>query len=336
MVGDAQDVAGEGFFGDLAVLRQEADRVVQRHQRARTHVGELHAAAKMARAQAHEGDPVAVLGVHVGLHLEDEGRHFVFAREHLAFARFLDARRRRQLCYAAQKLAHSEIVDGAAEKYRRHVTAAVFVQVEGRTESARHPDLFAQRLGGALGQHLVELRIVEAVTHLAFVADAMLHALHQGQAIAPQVVAAQEALAHADRPAHRRDLQLQRLLDLIHQLERLAPFAVELVDEGDDGHVAQPAHLEQFSRLLFDTLGGVEHHDRRVDGRQRTVRIFTEVLVAGGIDQVEHAAVVLEGHGRCRDRDAALAFDFHPIRAGAPRVTARLDGAGQLDGAAEE
>ena len=34
----------------------------------------------MAGAQAHESHAVAVLGVHVGLHLEDEAGHFVFRR----------------------------------------------------------------------------------------------------------------------------------------------------------------------------------------------------------------------------------------------------------------
>jgi hypothetical protein len=38
----------------------------------RAHMGQLHAALEMARGQAHEGHAVAVLGVHVGLHLEDE------------------------------------------------------------------------------------------------------------------------------------------------------------------------------------------------------------------------------------------------------------------------
>jgi hypothetical protein len=37
----------------------------------------------------------------------------------------------------------------------------------------------------------------------------------------------------------------QRLLDLVQQAERVAALAVELVDEGDDRHVAQAADLEE-------------------------------------------------------------------------------------------
>ncbi len=44
----------------------------------------LHAALEMARAQAHEGDAVAVLGIHVGLDLEDEAGDLVLRRLDLA------------------------------------------------------------------------------------------------------------------------------------------------------------------------------------------------------------------------------------------------------------
>jgi hypothetical protein len=35
-------------------------------------------------------------------------------------------------------------------------------------------------------------------------------------------------------------------------IERVPALAVELVGEGQDRHVAQPAHLEEFARLLLD------------------------------------------------------------------------------------
>ena len=151
-----------------------------------------------------------------------------------------------------------------------------------------------------------------------------------------QVVAAEEVLAHADRPGRRRDVELQALLDLVQQVERVAPLAVHLVDEGDDRDVAQPADLEQLAGLRLDALGGVEHHHRRVDRGQRAVGVLAEVLVARRVEQVEGAAVILEGHHRGGDRDAALLLDLHPVRARAPGVAARLDRARQLDGAAEQ
>jgi hypothetical protein len=75
VVRDADDVAGPGLFGQFAVGGQEQDRVGDRHRLFRPDMQQLHAAFEMARGQADEGHAVAVLWVHVGLHLEDEAGH---------------------------------------------------------------------------------------------------------------------------------------------------------------------------------------------------------------------------------------------------------------------
>ena len=74
---------------------------------------------------------------------------------------------------------------------------------------------------------------------------------------------ADEVAAAPDRPRHRRDVERQRLFDLVDQVERVAAFAIHLVDESDDRNVAQPADLEQLAGARLDALGGVDHHHRR-------------------------------------------------------------------------
>src|ERR1051326_2369929 len=63
--------------------------------------------------------------------------------------------------------------------------------------------------------------------------------------IGQQIEAAAIIGCSTQGPEHRRRIERQRLLDLIDQLERVATLAVELVDEGDDGHIAQPADFEE-------------------------------------------------------------------------------------------
>ena len=57
------------------------------------------------------------------------------------------------------------------------------------------------------------------------------------------VVHALEALSHAHRPAQRANFELQFLLNFIQQVECVFAFAVEFVDEHDNGRVAHPAHF---------------------------------------------------------------------------------------------
>ena len=71
---------GPGFVGRAAVARHEGDGVIDRQRLAAVALLDLHAALELARADAQEGDPVAVLGVHVGLDLEHETGEFRLVR----------------------------------------------------------------------------------------------------------------------------------------------------------------------------------------------------------------------------------------------------------------
>ena len=73
-VEQADDVACVGFIDDGAVLRHQLGAGGQLDVLALLHVVGFHAALELARADAHEGDTVAVGLVHVGLNFEDEGR----------------------------------------------------------------------------------------------------------------------------------------------------------------------------------------------------------------------------------------------------------------------
>ena len=172
--------------------------------------------------------------------------------------------------------------------------------------------------------------------HLAQLAGRAGVALEQAHAAGRHVDGADEIAAAPDRPGHRRGVERQRLFDLVDQIERIAAFAVHLIDEGDDRNVAQPADFEQLAGARLDAFGGVDHHHRRIDRGQRAIGVFGKVLVARRIEQVEDAAVILEGHHRSDNGDAALALDRHPVGAGRAAVALGLDLAGKLDGAAEQ
>ena len=186
-------------------------------------------------------------------------------------------------------------------------------RIELRQRGADQIDLLAQRLHPGVG-----LRQLRGQVHLP----------------RAQIVGAGELGRPPDRPGHRRGVQRQRRGDLVQQLERVAALAVHLVDEGDDRDVAQAADLEQLAGARLDALGGVDHHDGGIDRGQRAVGVLGEILVAGRVEQVEHAAGVLEGHHRGDDGDAALALDAHPVGAGAAALALGAHVAGELDGAA--
>ena len=100
--------------------------------------------------------------------------------------------------------------------------------------------------------------------------------------------------------------------------------------------MAQAADVKQLDGLRFHALGGVDHHQRGIDGGEHAVGVFGEVLVAGGVEQVDHMVAVIKLHDRRGDRDAALFFDIHPVGGGEFAAFFAFDGAGHLDGTGEE
>ena len=145
---------------------------------------------------------------------------------------------------------------------------------------------------------------------------------------------AAERLAVADGPVHGIGVDAQHRFDFLHEVERVARFAVHLVHEREDGDMAQRADFEQLLRLGLDALCAIDDHDGGVRGHERAVRILGEILVAGRIEDVHAAAVVFElQYGRC-DGDAACLLDVHPVGHGMLRAALALHGTGRLDAAA--
>ena len=207
--------------------------------------------------------------------------------------------------------------------WRSKRLAGVAHQIELARRSRRRPD------SGLSAGDLID-------AHLAQRAGLAGVALEQADAAARDLDGGDEVAAAADRPVHRRGVERERLLDLIEQLERVAALAVHLVDEGEDRDVAQPADFEQLAGARLDALRRIDHHDGGIDRGQRPIGVLGEILVARRVEQIEHAAVVLEGHHRGDDRDAALALDRHPVGLGGAAVALGLDVAGELDRAAEQ
>ena len=292
---------------------------------------------EMPRGKAHKGHAVAVLGVHVGLHLEDKAGDGGFFGADLAFGGLLRLRFGAVFADAVHQFLHAERVDRRAEPDRRHVsrsgtTARSKAGSNSRAISSSSRN-FASRSAGTCSASFGSSSpsICDRFRHLVAVG-----AVHDLQPVVQEVIGADEIAPHADGPACGRHVDGQVFLDLVDDLEGVAAFAVHLVAEGQDRQVAQAADLEQLAGLAFHALGAVDHHDRGIHGGQRAVGVFGKIAVAGGVDQVEAVLPEIEGHGRGRDRDAALLLHLHEVRPRAPRLALGAHLTRHLDGAAEQ
>ena len=150
------------------------------------------------------------------------------------------------------------------------------------------------------------------------------------------MVDALEVPVGADGPVDRAGADAQHLLQFLHQGERILARAVHLVDESEDRDAPHAADLEQLDGLGLHAARRVQEHHGAVGRDQDAVGVLAEILVTGGIQDVDVVALVAELHGAGRDGDAALLFDLHPVAGGVGRRLAGLDGPGLADGSAVE
>ena len=73
-------------------------------------------ALEAPRADLDEGDTAAVVGIHVGVDLEDEAREGRLVGGHLALLGTDGARRRGDLDEAVQQLLHPKVIECRAEE----------------------------------------------------------------------------------------------------------------------------------------------------------------------------------------------------------------------------
>ena len=77
--------------------------------------------------------------------------------------------------------------------------------------------------------------------------------------------------------------------------------------------MAHCANLKELARLGLNTLCGINDHNGTICSHQGAVGVLGEVLVSGGVKDVDAIAIVFKLHNRRGDRNTSFLFHFHPV-----------------------
>ena len=329
----ADDIASVCLLHDLALRGHHGLGLTEPQFFAGLDVVILRVPLELAGADSHEGQPVPVGLVHVGLNFEYERGEI--RGEHIYLALIADAGQRRcgHTEKFLQKRLHAEGGQSRTEEHGRQGSVPDSLHV--KVPSSPQQLYLVPQLGGLFHpQHLVQRRVLQGYLHGVDLLALGLAGEEQDPLLFP-VIHTGKFLAAADGPVDGVGVDTQFPLYLLAQLQGVAGLTVHLVDEGENGDVPQGADLEQLPGLRLHALSAIDDHDGAVSSHQGPVGVLGEVLMAGGIQNVDAEAVVLELHHGAGDGNAALFFDLHPVGGGSLGPLA-LDLTGLRDGAAVE
>ena len=142
--------------------------------------------------------------------------------------------------------------------------------------------------------------------------------------------------SYVDGPAKRAHIDFQFRFEFVEDIERVATFAVELIDENYHRSVAHAAHFHEFASLLLHTFSHVDHDYNAIYSSESAVGVLGEVLVTRGVEDIDFVVAVIKTHHRSSHGDAALLFDFHPVGGGCFAYFVRFHGTSHVNGATEE
>ena len=322
-VEQADDVACPCLLHRFTLIRHELLGLLERHDLVSAGMPHFHALFKGTGNNPHKGEPIPVSRVHVRLDLEDETGKIRFFRPDDSGVAFPGQRRGREGQEPVQERLHTEVGNSGTKEHGRQFARPHLFQVKGVSCFIQQFHFLRQPVAVMLLQHLFQFRIINAdvrlFNHLFTVITAGVQFHHPGI----PVIYALEVSIYADGPVDGAGTDAQHLLQLFHQGEGILRGPVHLVYKGENRDVPHPADLEQLDGLCFDALCGVQQHNRCVRGNQYPVGIFREVLVAGGVQDVDPVSVIHELHGGACHGNTALLLNLHPVRSG---VLVRLPG----------
>ena len=250
------DVARIRLVNDFAALRHHLLRLRKLDLATALHMGDLHAFFKLAAANAHECNAVAVRLVHVRLNFEDERRKILAERVNHTLRGLARQRGGRHTQKALEERLHAEICQSGAEEHGGELAMTYFFKVKFIARAVQKLYVIAQRLAQAFAENGLKCRVVQIdLVRFDFVLTAQLFVSFKRENFGLfAVVNALEIHTGADRPVHRVGADAELFFDLIQKIIRALRVAVHLVDERENRNIAHDADFKKLSRLCLNAL----------------------------------------------------------------------------------
>jgi len=262
----------------------------------------------------YKGQPVAVVGIHIGVDLKYKAGKLRFCGFHIPVFSMNRTGCRRQVHKAIQNILYPEIIQGTPEEKGRDLTCQVGLLIKIRIYTIDEFQFLVQHFSetshiGAEGL-ITEIRVLFYFTH------SLLAPFKGTEYLFVTVINSLEGRSHSHGPAQGMHPDFQFFFNLIQQFEGILGRPVHLIYKNHHRGLAHAAHLHESARLGLHPLGCIDNDNHAVCCREGTEGILGKVLVTGSIQDVNFLIHVIEAHDRSGHGDTPLLLYFHEIGSG--------------------
>ena len=256
-VEDADYISCIGFVDYLPLLSHDLLGLREAHLLVALNVQHVHFLIELARAHTHEGYPVAVSLVHIGLYLENECRKAGVEGVYHSGGGKPCKRRRRHLQEVLKEGLNAEIRQSRTEEHGGKSSLVDSLEVEFLGSAVQQLNILAESVVQILSDKLTQRRvgyIRNSGGDLVLAENSPVVEGEGDELSVAAVINAFEILSAANRPVHGIGGYAQLVFDLVQQIEGVSALSVHLVDECENGDMPHRADLEELSRLVLDAL----------------------------------------------------------------------------------
>ena len=312
IVRQTDDITRPSLVNSRLTLCHELCGRRKTHCLSMTHMQVWSITCKFTWANLTECDTRTMIRVDIRRNLKDKSGEFRLFRFHFTFFRLYRTRAWSYLYKAIQQLLHTKVIQSWTKEYRCQFALQIFFFIKFRINSIYQFQLTTQLISQLRTDLLIQFFGIDIYLHLF--RHHLLGRLEKIQIVFVDVINSLKAHTTFDRPGQRTYMNGKLFLQLIQQIERIFGLTVHLIDEYNDRRITHTAHFHQLTRLCFHTFGTIYNDDNAIYSSQRTICVFSEILMTGSIEDINLILFIVELHHRGGYRDTTLLLYIHPVR----------------------
>ena len=235
-----------------------------------------------------------MIRINIGCNLKHESCKSRFLRIYFPFLGFDWTRTRSYFHKAIQKFFYSKVIQCRAKENRSKLPLQIFFYFKIRIYTFYKFQLTTQFICQLRTNLSIQFLGMDIDFHL--LRHDLLTRLKQIQIVFIDIVNPFKPRTALNRPCQWTYMNVELLLQFIQQVKWIFCLTVHLVHKNNDWRITHTTNFHQLTRLCLHTFCAIHYYNYTINCSQRTIGIFSKILMSWCIKNIYLIIMVIEFH----------------------------------------